>query len=449
MDLRVIPHRAIQKANFAALRWKISPKKDNPFFHLFLLLFHRRFFSFWAPGSESSGISKFLYFLYNKIMFAIIFTYTGTVIADLCENYRDLVMATDDGCYIVGALIVIFKLINFQLRRDRIEHLMNRIYEPVRMLLRSSDKAVVTLVKSFVLYEMGTVFILWSIGAFLIAASVIFPPTENGSLPIRAKYPFDSRVSPMHEVAFSIEATALTSIVTAIWVMDIVVMGFCRYTILQLQILGSNYMNCRNSLSERGYLRLPESSLATSFISAEDDFVIRTFVPFCSEESTESEDSFDKRFKTCVKHHHRLIRIVDDINELFSSGMLVQLCASTSMICLVAFQAVLGANENSSFAQYAVFFGSVFCQLWCWCWFGNALIYESDSLATSQWFSGWEDEKDISSVASLITMSLIRTRRPMGLAAGSFYTMSLGMFITILKSSYSIFALLTAVNDEP
>nr|AXM05134.1 odorant receptor [Campoletis chlorideae] len=423
---RVAAHREILNANISALRY----------------------FGLWTPFPESSGIFKLFYTFYNKIMIALMCTFAGTIVADLCVNYRDLMIVTDDGCFIAGVSVVIFKLFNFQLRRERIENLINAIHKPVEILRCSSDRAVVELVKNFVLYEKTTVYFLSCLGGFLVVAVVLFVPTENGSMPIRAKYPFDSTIQPMHEIAFFIQASAVTTTIVAIMAMDTIVIGFCRFTHLQLKVLASNYTNCRNSSSERGCLELPKDNLATSFFRPDEDFVIRSFVPFDPEEINEPEDNFTKRFRTCVKHHQRLIKIVDDINELFGSSMLVQLCASSSMICLTGFQAVLGAKESENLMKFAVYLGAAFSQLLCWCWFGNKLIYQSDSLATSQWFSGWEDENDISPVAVLIIVSLIRTRRSMSLTAGSFYTMSMETFIAILKSSYSFFALLTTVNEE-
>ncbi|XP_043274485.1 odorant receptor 13a-like isoform X2 [Venturia canescens] len=407
-----------------------------------------RFFGFWAPGPGSPRLWKLLYPFYNKIMLALMCSFAATIVADLCTNYGDLMILTDDGCFIAGVSVVIFKLFNFQARRERIDRLMSAIHEPVEILRRSSDEAVVRLVKSFVLHEKTTVYFLSSLGGFLVLALLLFVPTENGSLPIRAKYPFDSRVKPMHEIAFFIQASAVTTTIVAIMAMDTIVIGFCRFTHLQLQVLTSNYLKCRNSSSERGSLELRKGHSATSFFRPQEDFVIRTFVPFHLGEINETEDSFTKRFKTCVKHHQRLFEIVDDINELFGSSMLVQLCASSSMICLTGFQAVLGAKESANFMKFALYLGAAFSQLLCWCWFGNKLIYQSDSLALSQWFSGWEDETNYSSLAALIVVSLIRTRRPMSLTAGSFYTMSMETFIAILKSSYSFFALLTTVNEE-
>nr|AXM05234.1 odorant receptor [Campoletis chlorideae] len=316
---RVVSHREILNTNVSVLRY----------------------FGLWAPHPESSNLFKLFYAFYNKLVIISMCSFIGTIVADLLENYQDLMIVTDDGCFIAGISVVIFKIFNFQLRRKEIENLINAIHDPVEILRCSSDEAVVNLVKSFVLYEKAVVYSFSSLGGFLVVALLLFAPTENGSLPIRAKYPFDSREPPLHEIAFFLQAFALTTTMVAIMTMDATVIGFCRFTQLQLQVLTSNYVNCRISSSNRSYFVSPEGDLETSFFIPEEVFVIRSFVPFDPKEVNEPDDSFVKRFKTCVKHHQRLIAIVDAINELFDSSMLFQLFASSSMICLTGFQAVL------------------------------------------------------------------------------------------------------------
>ena len=200
--------------------------------------------------------------------------------------------------------------------------------------------------ESFVFWEKATVYALTPAGGFLVV-NVFLVPTENGSLPIRAKYPFDTTIQPMHSVAFVIQACAITAGVIAILAMDTIVIGFCRFTQLQLKILSSNYQNCQSSISPCSSLKLPIGNLGTTFLMKDEGCNIRCFVPFNPKEINEVNDCFLKRFKTCVKHHQRLNGIVDDINELFSSSMLIQLCGSFSMICLTGFQAVLVSNLAS------------------------------------------------------------------------------------------------------
>lgn len=196
-------------------------------------------------------------------------------------------------------------------------------------------------------YEKLLLHGFWAIGGILSIALIFLVPVEKGDLPIRAKYPFDVRISPMHEIAFSVQACAVSIGLMAIIGMDSMVIGLYKWINVQLFILNANYENCLKSKSERAGL-IPKTlqSGAASFSKSnklESNGTINRFIPFNKNEVrvVGDRDSFVHRFKTCIQHHQRLINGVDELNDLFSTSMSVQLFCSFSMICFTGFQAVL------------------------------------------------------------------------------------------------------------
>ena len=198
------------------------------------------------------------------------------------------------------------------------------------------------------------------LAGFLIIALIFFVPTENGELPIRARYPFDTTIPPWHTVAYLLQSCAVTVGLISITVMDNIALGLCKWLKVQLTILSSNYEHCTfENCSQRAYFNLHpckptetrqhgETIIKRNVIFPINSNVkkIRCFIPFELTEANGQDneartDCFVRRFKICVKHHQRLINIVEEMNALFSSSMLAQLFASSSMICLTGFQAVL------------------------------------------------------------------------------------------------------------
>lgn len=55
---------------------------------------------------------------------------------------------------------------------------------------------------------------------------------------------------------------------------------------------------------------------------------------------------------------------------------------------------------------------------------------QSASLSKSQWLSGWEDNHT-PEVINLVIISLMRSKKPLSLQAGRFYTMSMQTFIAV------------------
>ena len=206
------------------------------------------------------------------------------------------------------------------------------------------DEGVQLLVESCSFFEKILLYGFWSIGMMLSIALIFLVPIEPGELPIRAQYPFQVREFPMHHIAFCLQACAVSIGLIAIIGMDSIVLGLYKWTNLQLIVLSSNYENCLKSKSSRAPLLMEHSRKGKSMKSD----AIQSFIPFTEDEAMVSyDDSFIRRFKTCIKHHQRIINVVDELNEIFGVSMFVQLFASFSMICFTGFQAVLvSLNHN-------------------------------------------------------------------------------------------------------
>nr|WNA12527.1 olfactory receptor [Microplitis mediator] len=409
----------------------------------------------WSLDSSSPIFLKLLHNISNIFGIITLIIFVGTLTIDLILNSNDLLIATDDGCYLAGISVIVFKVYEFHRQHKRIKNLTDATYQPIYVFWKSTDTGVKTVLKTNKFYEdLGFKFFV-SLGGFLVIALIFFVPTEEGALPIRGAYPFNTTISPMHEVAFCLQIYAVTYGLMAILMMDTVGLGIMRWLNVQCIILASNYRNCRANQNNSFYLESRDLSKIASIeddnnnvtdIYDEPDSNITTFCPFDEQDPAGMSDCFIGRFKRCIKNHQRLLNTIDELNACFSSCMLMQLFASFSMICLTGFQAVLGATTKTSLIKFVLYLGAAFSQLLYWCWFGNELLYEKVTLLTSQWTSGWENELD-SNIQPLLIVSMIKTMRPLELHAGAFFIMSMETFISIIKSSYSFFALLTTMTD--
>ncbi|KAK0086159.1 hypothetical protein PV326_005645 [Microctonus aethiopoides] len=389
----------------------------------------------------------------SVIGMTVVLVLIATIATDLVLNLNDLLIVTDNGCYLAGLSVILFKVYKFHTHHKRIQKLTEAIYKPIQNIRQSVDPGVITILKSNTFYENIGFTFFTSMGGILMIALIFFVPKNEGDLPIRAAYPFDTTISPMHEFAAVTQMFAVAYGLAAILLMDTIGLGFMRWINVQLIILTSNYQNCTSQYQNKNHLNtsgnnveLIKSDMSSwmTMDGSQDLTEISTFVPFMDNEF-DVENNFIQRFKKCVINHRRLIRIIDDINITFSGSMLMQLFASFTMICLTGFQAVLGAKEKSNLMKFGIYLGAAFTQLLYWCWYGNELFYQKHSLLVAQWMSGWENQLNSTSKI-LIIMSMIRTMQPLELKAGAFFTMSMETFITVVKSSYSFFALLTTVT---
>ncbi|XP_015439506.1 PREDICTED: odorant receptor 13a-like [Dufourea novaeangliae] len=350
-----------------------------------------------------------------------------TLFADIYSNIDNLSVATDDGCISAGIIVVIFKAIIYQVNREKIVRVIRDVLKCADDLTEfsiSDVDRIRDIIKSHYTFNKVISHGFNILGCVLVIALLFFSPTEN-NLPIRAKYPFNTTISPWHEIALGIEICAVSGGVLAILSMDSITVLLCNLIIMQFDILNVNFENCRRRVvndTNRGC----------------DEQCYKDFERHV--EKTESS-VFLSRYKTCIRFYQRLVSVTKDYNKTYSSSLFIQMLSSTSMICLTGFQVVVVGGQSSDVIKFGIYLSAAVSQIFYSCWIGNELIYSSSVLDRSQWLSDWHQEP-LSDIVQVFTLSMMSARQSTQIKAGGFYVMSLQTFITIIRRSYSIFTLL-------
>ncbi|XP_015184369.1 PREDICTED: odorant receptor 85c-like [Polistes dominula] len=406
----------------------------NPHYELRILCINMlKWVGLWTLKSNTSSFLKCIYFIYNKIAVSAMIIFAVTLFTDICMMLDDLSIVTDDGCVFAGMFVVLFNVINCQCTRDKIARLSDETLNSCEELCQFSEVNLMEKLRYYLWRDKLPFYSFCSLGYLLVIALIFFASTEDGSLPIRARYPFDIRTSPGHEIGFVIEAFSIFFGVTAILAIDTIIVSICNLILLQLEILSMNFQHC--STVEIG-----------SIIDKDNDNINKKKKSIIMNKR-QQPDQFEKFFKQCIQHHQRLLNMINDLNDLFSSSMLVQMFSSTSMICLTGFQAIVVAGQDSNFWKYSIYLGAAISQLLYICWIGNEVITHSSSLVDAQWLSQWHNQP-LDRTANLLIISSMFSQKPLKLKAGKFYILSLETFINIMKGSYSFFALLNTMHLE-
>ncbi|XP_076763174.1 putative odorant receptor 92a [Xylocopa sonorina] len=351
-----------------------------------------------------------------------------TLFADICVNMDNLSIATDDGCIFAGIFVVIFKAMNYQIRRKDIMKLLDDMLKCADELCRFSDVDYVReIIKTYQAYNKVIFYGFNVLGVVLGVALLFFSPVEN-DLPIRAQYPFDTAISPWHEIGFGIETFAVCGGLLGIIAMDSITVTMCSFITALFYIVNVNFENC-TSETPRDADKISEKYRCDNVVY----------------NGKKSNNTFLYRYKTYLRLHQRLVSVTNDYNKTYSSSMFVQMLSSTSMICLTGFQAVVVGGQSSDIMKFGIYLTAAISQLLYVCWIGNELNYSSSVLDRSLWLSGWHHER-LTNIAQVFTLSTMSSRQSITLKAGVFYVLSLQTFITIIRRSYSIFTLLNNMH---
>ncbi|KAG7188273.1 hypothetical protein KM043_007939 [Ampulex compressa] len=362
-----------------------------------------------------------------------------TLLADLCDNLDDLSIVTDDGCIFAGLFVVIFVVMNFRLRQHRIMRLVETALECGEGLCQSAVEDVSKIVEGHILLARVVYYGFGALGFVLLIALIFFVPLEEGALPIRAKCPFDTTISPWHEIGFTIEFLAVSGGLTAIVLMENVTLMTCGVLIMSFQVLNVNFRNCRSTIDHEE----SQNNMAKG-----NEF---NSIYHCSSNDPRDWDSkrasFMQQIETCVKFHQKLVFAVKEYNEIYNSSMLAQMLSSTSMICLSSFQAVVITGQSSNVVKFMIYFSAAVSQIFYICWIGNELTYASSLVCNNLWLSQWNYEA-LSKVGQMILLSTLFSRQTIVLQAGKLFTLSMETFTAIMRGSYSFFTVLRNMHQE-
>ncbi|XP_049542636.1 odorant receptor 63a-like [Anopheles darlingi] len=95
--------------------------------------------------------------------------------------------------------------------------------------------------------------------------------------------------------------------------------------------------------------------------------------------------------RECLLHHGRVIRFVQQIDEIFSPLLLLQLFTSTAIICVIAFATTFSkdAGDSQTILMVLYLITAVY-QLFQFCWYGQRLQNESNDLPVAVYNARWE-----------------------------------------------------------
>lgn len=189
---------------------------------------------------------------------------------------------------------------------------------------------------------------LWSNATFVLGFATIFLVTsQKGQLPSRAIFPFDITKPSMYAIALSIQIYTVIYGLISLMAIEITMWGLLRWTTVQIQVLSYNYKNCDRNLSRRKSRVLSRSQfdgIEKLNLSETDneEMEIKNFLLFENDKSNCQVDinCFQWRLRYCIKHHQRIVEIVNRLNDTMSTCLMVQFAVSTMIFCLNGFLAV-------------------------------------------------------------------------------------------------------------
>ncbi|KAM3956753.1 odorant receptor Or1-like [Aphomia sociella] len=152
------------------------------------------------------------------------------------------------------------------------------------------------------------------------------------------------------------------------------------------------------------------------------------------------EKNLYRLFVECFMHYRKIAETMKLLQDIFGLVILIQFTVGGWILCMAAYQIVDLDFLSFEFASTTLFIICILAELFLYCYFGNEVTVESDRMVESMYATQWLGTPVRFQRSLLIMME--RAKRPLRPVAGRIVPLSLDTYVTIIKSSYTFYAVL-------
>ncbi|XP_023311847.1 odorant receptor 94a-like [Anoplophora glabripennis] len=157
----------------------------------------------------------------------------------------------------------------------------------------------------------------------------------------------------------------------------------------------------------------------------------------------DDDDEVRSRMGECIIHYDEALNLVKHIELTFSKGIFVQFFCSVMAICFTGFQIIVIPFRSIRFVLLVAYLLVMMWQVAMYCWYGHNVMDSSDQVTSACYKTRWD--KCSVEVRKSLMIVMERAKKLATIRAGNFFTLNIPTLMTILRSSYSYFALLQRV----
>ncbi|XP_055322119.1 odorant receptor 33a-like [Sitodiplosis mosellana] len=156
-----------------------------------------------------------------------------------------------------------------------------------------------------------------------------------------------------------------------------------------------------------------------------------------------SDEHFNQLISGC-KTYENILRCSKLLESTLGSALFAQFCVSGVVLCTSAYQLTMIAPENFSKLSFViVYFMCMMTEIFVPCFFGSVALEKSRLIGWKIYESNWmKQDKRYKQAFSIFIQ---RSSFPIHLTVNKIFFLDLSTFLKILKTAYSLFALLKNV----
>ncbi|XP_070506142.1 odorant receptor Or1-like isoform X1 [Chironomus tepperi] len=419
----------------------VNPKKPAESFFLQLWLLKR--LGLWAPETENKLI-RTLYTLWSYFyrgFFLWIYTLTQIM---FFKDVEDMTDVAEGFFLLLTQIALIYKVEMFYRNRHRIRAceklLRSTLFRP------KDDEEDAVIKESMILtFVFGMAFLVPAL--ITIASWAIMPFLEEElHLPIVAWYPFSIENPIVFGMTYFYQIYGIVMSASFNVSTDTFASSMISHANGQVQRLGIQLkkIGYDNGESIKKDLKILKNQSA--IIMHDDERMIEINKQISALKRKHGENYGE--VIRCIIYHEEILKFCAEIKDIFKGPIFAQMVASTVIICMTCFLLVQQIDNIGAASSSVSYLLTMVTQILLFCWIGNEVIYSSYRLTEQAYFSNFQSFDRNTAKALLIFMQ--RSSKDIYLSAGAIFEvhLSLPIFMGIMKSSYSYFAVLNSMQNK-
>ncbi|XP_015121343.1 odorant receptor 13a [Diachasma alloeum] len=181
----------------------------------------------------------------------------------------------------------------------------------------------------------------------------------------------------------------------------------------------------------------------------------------CYRDRSSKSHSFERKLKSCLEHHNQILEVFEKIKTITSFPLLVQCLDTIIGLCLVSLEASTteinsGVECLMKLLSTAEYWSGINIELFFYCYFATKICEMGAGISDAFYCCKWEQsagENESNSLQrikenKMVAMGIMRAQKPMEIAGGPFYVLSLKTFRTLTSMSLSNALILRQLSNQ-
>nr|AST36385.1 putative odorant receptor OR16 [Cydia nigricana] len=374
------------------------------------------FLGVWMPPPNESIIRK----CFKFFMLSLQFIFLVFQLIYMCQVLGDIEEVSQTSFLLFTQASLCFKIFVFHFDMESFRELVVQMNSDVFMpqteghekILKLQASRIKRLLLGFIIGCLGT--------CSLFVLRPLFDDA-NRSFPFKMWMPVSPEHSPQYELGFLFQLTTIFMSAFMYFGVDSVCLSMVIFACAEIDIIKEKIMNVK-PIAER---RINRSITVKNILNEHYKILVE-----------------------CVAHHQAIMKFIQQVEDTNHAHLLFQLSGTVGLICMSALRILVVDPRSVQFMSVVLYLVSLSSQQFVCCWSGHELTATSLELHTAVYECCWY-EQDVPFNRALLIM-MLRLGRPMEFRAGRYISVTLSrqLFVAILRTSYSYFAVLQQTNSR-